>query len=523
MEASALSHASRRGLLARRSPVLKLEGDERLVALIRSGNDRAFEVLFDRYQSRLLAFCSSMLKSRQDAEDVLQEVFANAHAAMLADDRKINVRPWLYRIARNRCLNHLRRPVHEGQDSMDIHPHMHGTTTAERVQNREELREVLNDVGTLPETQRTALLLREIDQMSYEEIAVAMDTTIPAVKSLLVRARITLAESSESRTLSCEEVRVTLAEAAEGLTKATGPVRLHVRNCEGCAGFRKQLRSDRKALAAILPIGPLVLLKTSFIGKLFGGGGAAASGGAATGGAVGATAAGGSAAGGIGGGLSAIGGVIGAKAVAGVATAALLTAGAVEVSHVARDRSSSDGPATAAAASAPAPETAAAAPDSSHDGQLAEHLLVAAAGAGAVTNADRHPAATGQDRPEQDRGATGSPDTEAPVTGAEEPVASEPTGDPATVTPAEETPAVVVEDGGSTGTGGRPASDGGTPSTDPGTSPTTPVEPTPPPPYVPPTPAPAPAPTPAPAPADPPPPATPPAETPGATTPASGS
>lgn len=513
MEASALSHASRRGLLARRSPVLKLEGDERLVALIRSGNDRAFEVLFDRYQSRLLAFCSSMLKSRQDAEDVLQEVFANAHAAMLADDRKINVRPWLYRIARNRCLNHLRRPVHEGQDSMDIHPHMHGTTTAERVQNREELREVLNDVGTLPETQRTALLLREIDQMSYEEIAVAMDTTIPAVKSLLVRARITLAESSESRTLSCEEVRVTLAEAAEGLTKATGPVRLHVRNCEGCAGFRKQLRSDRKALAAILPIGPLVLLKTSFIGKLFGGGSAAATGGsAATGGAVGATAAGGSAAGGIGGGLSAIGGAIGAKAVAGVATAALLTAGAVEVSHVARDRSASDGQSMAATASAPAPETAPA-PDPSHDGQLAEHLLVAAAGAGAVTSADRHEAPAGQDRAEQDTEPTRSQATEPPEAGAEEPVATDPATDPATVTPVEETPAVVVEDGGSTGTGGRPASDGDTPTTDPGATPTpTPVEPTPPPPYVPPTPV----------PAEPPPPATPPAETPDGTAPSSG-
>ena len=376
MEASALSHASRRGLLARRSPVLKLEGDERLVALIRSGNDRAFEVLFDRYQSRLLAFCSSMLKSRQDAEDVLQEVFVNAHAAMLADERKINVRPWLYRIARNRCLNHLRRPVHQGQDSMDIHPHMHGATTAERVQDREELREVLNDVGTLPETQRTALLLREIDQMSYDEIAVAMDTTIPAVKSLLVRARITLAESSEARTLSCEEVRVTLAEAAEGLTKASGPVRLHVRGCEGCTGFRKQLRSDRRALAAILPIGPLALLKTSLLGKIFGGG-AAGSGAAGAAGATGATS-GGIAAGS---GISAIGGVIGTKAVAGMATAALLTAGAVEVSNVSRNPQP-ERPVTATAAPSPAPPSHAPAKD---EEAFASHLLVAAEGAGAAT------------------------------------------------------------------------------------------------------------------------------------------
>ena len=76
----------------------------------------AFEALFDRYHSRLLAFCRHMLRSTEDAEDVLQEVFVKAHAAMLADERPINARPWLYRIARNRCLNHLRRPAPEGQD-----------------------------------------------------------------------------------------------------------------------------------------------------------------------------------------------------------------------------------------------------------------------------------------------------------------------------------------------------------------------------------------------------------------------
>ena len=94
--------------------------DTQLIALIREGHDGAFEILFNRYQPRLLAFCRRMVGSPQDAEDVLQEVFAAAHAAILADDRAINVRPWLYRIARNRCLSHIRKPpTADGVDSQD--------------------------------------------------------------------------------------------------------------------------------------------------------------------------------------------------------------------------------------------------------------------------------------------------------------------------------------------------------------------------------------------------------------------
>ena len=292
MEASTLTHASRSGLLARRSPLLRLQSDDKLVVLIREHHDRAFEVLFDRYQSRLLAFCRGMLSSSEDAEDVLQEVFVNAHAAMLADSRPINVRPWLYRIARNRCLNHLRKPVPEGQDSMDIHE-SNGAGTLERVQRREELRAIFADVGELPETQRTALVLREIDDLSYDEIAEAMGTTLPAVKSLLVRARMSLAEASESRVLDCNDVRLLLAEAAEGLCKLDGATRHHVRKCEACGRYRSELRSSTKALAALSPVFPLLALKTLIAGKLFGGsssGGTASSAGSAGG--AGATGAG---------------------------------------------------------------------------------------------------------------------------------------------------------------------------------------------------------------------------------------
>jgi RNA polymerase sigma factor (sigma-70 family) len=325
-----------------------LQGDEKLIAMVRAGNAGAFEAIVDRYQGRLLGFCRQMLGSTQDAEDVLQEVFVNAYKAMLRDEREINLRPWLYRIARNRCLNQLRKPTADAQESMDMVPAVEASSTAERVHNREEFRQILGDVNKLPETQRSALLLREMDALSYEEIATAMETTVPSVKSLLVRARISLAEASQARLLTCNEVHVELSEAAEGLRKVSAPVRRHIRECDECADFRSKVRSNEKMLAALFPVGPLIALK-GFIAAKLGLGGTAAGSGAGAGataagagaGAAGAGAAGAGAVGGVGamlggggaaGGLGAIGGAIGTKAVAGVVTAAVLTAGAaVEV------------------------------------------------------------------------------------------------------------------------------------------------------------------------------------------------
>ena len=201
------------------SPFLRVQSDERLVAITRRGNQAAYETLVARYNSRLLAFTRHMLGSREDAEDVVQETFAAAYSAMVADERPLNVKPWLYRIARNRALNHMRRQSAIGVDSFEHHVADNGLTTAETVHKREEFRLLMADVRELPETQRTALLLREIDALSYDQIAEAMETTIPSVKSLLVRARVSLAEATEARKLTCEQVRAELGEVAEGLTR----------------------------------------------------------------------------------------------------------------------------------------------------------------------------------------------------------------------------------------------------------------------------------------------------------------
>src|SRR5258705_11499313 len=150
MEVSALTHSGSISGLRGPTALLRLQSDERLIALTRRGQPAAFETLCARYQARLLAFCRHMLSSREDAEDVLQEVFAAAFNAVLADEREINVRPWLYRIARNRSLNHLRRASAVGMDSMDVHLSEGGLTTADKVHKREEFRLLIGDVQDLP-------------------------------------------------------------------------------------------------------------------------------------------------------------------------------------------------------------------------------------------------------------------------------------------------------------------------------------------------------------------------------------
>jgi RNA polymerase sigma factor (sigma-70 family) len=306
------------------SPLLRLQSDDRLVALTRRGNQAAFEVLVARYQSKLLSFCRHMLGNREDAEDVLQEVFAAAYTAMLADNREIMVKPWLYRICRNRSLNHMRKAKPIGVDSMDIHVSSHGLTTADQANRRAEFRDLMDDIALLPETQRTALMLREMDGMPYEDIAVAMETTVPSVKSLLVRARVALAEMSEARGLTCDEVRIELGEVAEGLTRRlTPPVKRHLKSCDRCKEFKAQLTAQDVAMAAFAPVGALIAAKHWVVAQIGIGSSQASSSAAAASSSIASSTASASS---IAGTISAGASTVASKAAAGIAAAAIVTA-----------------------------------------------------------------------------------------------------------------------------------------------------------------------------------------------------
>lgn len=328
-----------------RARFLRLQSDERLVSLTRRGNEAAFETLIARYRTRLLAFSRHMVGSNEDAEDILQEVFVSAYRAMLADDRELNVRPWLYRIARNRSLNHLRRPRPTGVDSMDVFEGGAAVATADRVHDKMDLEDLVEDVKRLPETQRTALMLREMGDLSYDQIAEAMDTSIPSVKSLLVRARVSLAEAAESRRLSCDEVRLEIGAVAEGLQKMTAPARRHIGDCERCRSFKKEMAATNRKLTMLAPVGAFAAFKAIVGLKLFSGAASSATAGgssaavAGSGAGAASTAAAGAGAATAGAGAAGSGaavagiGAVAAKVGTGLVAAALVTGGAVQVAR----------------------------------------------------------------------------------------------------------------------------------------------------------------------------------------------
>jgi RNA polymerase sigma factor (sigma-70 family) len=282
MEASAIHAPAGVSRLPHGLGLLRLRTDEQLLALFRGGNDEAFRVLHDRYRQRLFAYVRQMLSaaSRQDAEDVLQDVFVRAYGALRNDAREMNVRAWLYRVAHNRCIDHLRRPVPPAAELFEVsRKPLHDPV--EEAQRRDDLRRLVEDVGRLPEQQRSALLMREIDGMTYAELAAALDVTVPAVKSLLVRARVGLVEAIEARDADCVDIQADLLRSYDRGVKASGRARRHMRSCHSCREYRVALRGMRRSFASLTPAGFAPL---AFAAKLLGGGGAAAGGGAMAGG-----------------------------------------------------------------------------------------------------------------------------------------------------------------------------------------------------------------------------------------------
>ena len=168
------------------SPLLATQSDGRLVDLVRAGSEPAFDAIVSRYRGPLLRYCSTLL-GRERAEDAVQQTLVKAFDAMHRDERELNLKAWLYRIAHNTSLNALRDRAlrHEELDP----ERLAAESPAEAVESRARFEDVLAAVQELPPRQRDALVLRELEGRSYEEISEALGVGGGSVRALLHRAR----------------------------------------------------------------------------------------------------------------------------------------------------------------------------------------------------------------------------------------------------------------------------------------------------------------------------------------------
>jgi RNA polymerase sigma factor (sigma-70 family) len=303
--------------------MLAQRSDERLVALVRQGEPAAFEALYDRYHLRILSFCRHMLGSQPDGEDATQHAFVALHRHITADDRDVDVKPWLFQVARNRCLSIIRaRRDHADVDDPVMQPATEGL--ADSVQRRSDLRELLGDLQELPEDQRAALLLSSLGDLSGDEIADVIGCRPQKVKALVFQARTSLMNEREARDTDCQVVREQLATLRGGAL-LRGSLRRHVRACEGCRAFRAHTRKQREAMALLLPVIPTAGLKAATMSAAVGGSAAVGTAATATGGGVIA-------------GLAATGKAGAAKVLVAAAIAgSSIGAGVAEVKHLSND------------------------------------------------------------------------------------------------------------------------------------------------------------------------------------------
>jgi RNA polymerase sigma factor (sigma-70 family) len=172
-------------------PALRFQPDGRLVSLVRDGYESAFDEIFRRYGAPLRSYAASIVTA-QRADDVTQDAFTKAYLALRGSDKEIQLRPWLYRIVRNTALTSVRDEPASGLELDDTHADAVGP--AELVEQHEEIKRLITGLRELPEPQRAAIVMRELEGLSHEQIAASLGLTGGAVRQSIYRARRALRE-----------------------------------------------------------------------------------------------------------------------------------------------------------------------------------------------------------------------------------------------------------------------------------------------------------------------------------------
>jgi RNA polymerase sigma factor (sigma-70 family) len=234
---------------------------------VREGRSAAFEALYDRHHRAILSFCRHMLGSVEEAEDAVQHTFLAAYNDLVSSPKPIQLRAWLFTIARNRCYSVLRGRREQPLEQID-EPATEGL--AAQVQRRQDLRDLVGDLRRLPEDQRAALVLSEMDALSHDQIADVLGVPKDKVKALVFQARESLVASRAARETDCTEIREQLANLRGGALRR-GNLRRHLRECAGCRDFRAEVDRQRRQLKVLLPVAPTLALKEAVLATTVGG------------------------------------------------------------------------------------------------------------------------------------------------------------------------------------------------------------------------------------------------------------
>lgn len=255
--------------------------DEQLVALAQAGSSEAFASLFRRYRPAIARYAGRLLGDDARAEDIVQEVFLSALRSIGRLDRPAGFRPWLYRIAHNTSVDHMRRTRRAEEMSIDanllpaseeIRLFRRAPSTHAAVTQKEDFKNLREAFGGLPPSQSEVLVMRELEGLSYDQIAARMGTTRTSVESMLFRARQGLRDeygqiATGERCLRMRPVMARMAEGMGGLRDRRALAR-HVRGCQSCrrdafamglAGSALEapatgLRGGLSRVAALLPL-----------------------------------------------------------------------------------------------------------------------------------------------------------------------------------------------------------------------------------------------------------------------------
>jgi RNA polymerase sigma factor (sigma-70 family) len=214
------------------------------------GDSARFAAIYRRHHQALYRYCRSIVRHDEDAHDALQNTFEKAFTALQDEERDFELKPWLFRIAHNEAISLLRR--RRETSDLDVATDIGRDTLPQRLDEREELRTLREDLDELPERQRAALVLRELSGLSHEEIAAALDSTPKAVKAAIFEARSALLVCREGRAMACEDIRRVLSDG-DGRARRGRALRAHLRTCNGCRDFERALGERPRQLAALAP------------------------------------------------------------------------------------------------------------------------------------------------------------------------------------------------------------------------------------------------------------------------------